>query len=118
MVTTFWAVARALFAFVAMMFLLIIILFQALLQENYQVKREQRIFGSAIRPGDIFHPDFADGKPTYAYFDISVEPPLLLALLALLVRWKKMPSTTIMFPVSAGCVFFPLVVETLGLWTD
>ena len=60
------------------------ILFQALLQDNYQVKREQRIFGSAIRPGDIFHPDFADGKPNY--FDISVEPPLLLALLALLVK--------------------------------
>ena len=47
------------------------ILFQALLQDNCQVKREQRIFSSsAVRPGDIFHPDFSDGKPTY--FDISM----------------------------------------------
>ena len=47
------------------------IVFQALLQDNSQVKWEQRLFGSsAACPGDIFHPDFADGGP--AYFDLSV----------------------------------------------
>ena len=29
---------------------------------------------SRQQPGDIFHPDFQDGKPTY--FDISVVDPL------------------------------------------
>ena len=52
------------------------ILFQALLQDNPQVKREQRLSGSSgDRPGDIFHPDFADGRPTY--FDVSVRNSLL-----------------------------------------
>ena len=76
MVITFWAVARDLFGSIRRHDVLTYILFQALLQDNRQVKREQRIFNSsAVRPGDIFHPDFSDGKPTY--FDISVRNSLL-----------------------------------------
>ena len=102
------------------------ILFQALLQDNHQVKREQCIFGSSvIHPGDIFHPDFSDGKPTY--FDISVRNSLLPQFLSRAsfvagiassadeidkdINYYHSVSSTI-------CVFFSLVVETLGLWTD
>ena len=42
------------------------IVFQAPLQDNSQVRQEQCLFGSfATHPGDTFHPDFADGCPTY-----------------------------------------------------
>ena len=126
MLTTFWVVPRVLFVFIAGHDVLTYILFQALLQDNHQVKREKRIFGcSAIRPGDIFHPDFSDSKNTY--FDISVRNsllsqflskasrPLLLALLALLVHEMYKDAKYDHSVFSAGCVFFPLVV---GLWTD
>ena len=102
------------------------ILFQALLQDNRQVKREQRIFSSsAVRPGDIFHPDFSDGKPTY--FDISVRNSLLPHFLSRASLVAGVASSAGEMDKdakydhnvsSAGCVFFPLVVETLGLWTD
>ena len=102
------------------------ILFQALLQDNHHVKREQHIFGSsALCPGDIFHPDFSGGKPTY--FDISVRNSLLPQFLsrASLVAGIAISAGEVDKGAkydhnvsSAGCVFFPLVVETLGLWTD
>ena len=102
------------------------ILFQALLQDNHHVKREQRIFGSsALHPGDIFHPDFSDGKPTY--FDISVRNSLLPQFLSRASLVAGIASSAGEMDKdakydhnvsSAGCVFFPLVVETLGLWTD
>ena len=102
------------------------ILFQALLQDNHQVKREQRIFSSsAVRPGDIFHPDFSDGKPTY--FDVSVRNSLLPHFLSRASLVAGVASSAGEMDKdakynhnvsSAGCVFFPLVVETLGLWTD
>ena len=40
-----------------------------------RVRREERIWGdNRDRPGDIFHPDFDDGRPTY--FDISARHTL------------------------------------------
>ena len=43
----------------------------ALLEDSVDVQREQGVSGeSASRPGDVFHPDFHNGHPTY--FDISV----------------------------------------------
>ena len=43
-----------------------IILFQALLQDNSQIKREQYIFVSYdVIPRDTFNPEFADSQPTY-----------------------------------------------------
>ena len=102
------------------------ILFQALLQDNHQVKREQRIFSSsAMCPGDIFHPDFSDGKPTY--FDISVRNSLLSQFLSRASLVAGIASSAGEMDEdtkydhnvsSADCVFFLLVVETLGLWTD
>ena len=112
MVTTFWAVVMALSIFVATMLLLIFCF-------NAQVKREQRISGSsAIHPGHIFH------RPTY--FDISVQNRLLPQFLN-----RASSGTGVAFSTgemdkdamhnhnvsSAGSVFFPLVVESLGLWT-
>ena len=53
------------FVFIDMMHLHII-LFQALLQDNSQIKREQCIFVSSdVLPRDIFNPEFADSQPTY-----------------------------------------------------
>ncbi len=46
-------------------------LFQALKMDSAATTKEQRLNGeSQTRPGDIFHPDFEDGKPTF--FDITV----------------------------------------------
>ena len=76
-------------------------------------------------PGDIFHPDFSDGKPTY--FDISVQNSLLpqffsgtsfVAGIASSAGEMDKDAKYDHNVSSAGCVFFPLVVETLGLWTD
>ena len=47
------------------------IIYYALLEDSADVRREQGVSGeSASRPGDVFHPDFHNGHPTY--FDISV----------------------------------------------
>ena len=47
------------------------VVFHSLLLDNTSTRREQRISGdSSDRPGDIYHPDFSDGKLTY--FDLSV----------------------------------------------
>ena len=52
------------------------ILWHALLTDNSDVKKEQRTGGqdSSHRPGDIYHPDFINGKP--AFFDITVRNSL------------------------------------------
>ena len=96
------------------------ILFQALLQDNHQVRREQHIFSSsAVRPGVIFHPNFSDGKPTY--FDISVRNSLLPHFLSRASLVAGVASSAGEMDKDAkydhnvsraGCVFFPLVVET------
>ena len=42
----------------------------ALLEDSADVRQEQGVSGeSASRPGDVFHPDFHNGHPTY--FDIN-----------------------------------------------
>ena len=47
------------------------IIYYALLEDSADVCREQGVSGeSASRPGDVFHPDFHNGRPIY--FDISV----------------------------------------------
>ena len=84
------------------------------------------IFGSSdMHPGDIFHPNFSDGKPTY--FDISMWNSLLPQFLSRASLVAGIASSAGEMDKdakyghdvsSAGCVFFPLVVETLGLWTD
>ena len=51
------------------------IIWHALHTDNSEVKKEQRIGGRDLhRPGDIYHPDFINGKP--AFFDITVRNSL------------------------------------------
>ena len=51
------------------------IIWHALLTDNSEVKREQRCSShNHHRPGDIYHPDFLDGKP--GFFDIKVRSSL------------------------------------------
>ena len=42
------------------------VVFEALLSDNANCRREQRLCGdSNARPGDVYHPDFERGRPTY-----------------------------------------------------
>ena len=51
------------------------IIYYALLEDSADVHWEQGVSGeSASRSGDVFHPDFHNGRPTY--FDISVRSAL------------------------------------------
>ena len=90
--------------------------------DNKGVMREQRCDTSNNkRPGDVFHPDFSFGKP--GYFDISVRCSLQSQFLS---RVSECPGAAGEVEkdarheedvVAMGGLFFPLVVETLGLWT-
>ena len=47
------------------------IFYHCLLKENSGTRREQRCLTQSFdRPGDIYHPDFTQGRP--AYFDVSI----------------------------------------------
>ena len=126
METTSWDLARAHSAFTTMM--LCNILYHTLSQDNPAVRRDERICGvpwPRKRPGDIFHPDFADGRPTY--FDISVRNTLQPGNLnhasvnagaaAVAGEIEKDRKHTDNVEHGGGC-FYPLVVETLGVWTS
>ena len=84
-----------------------------------------RCIGSTeSRPGNVFHPDFLEGRP--AYFDITVRnslQPLYVTKSAVRagaateageeqkdIHHEDRVRT-------AGGLFYPLVVETLGLWS-
>ena len=76
------------------------------------------------RPGDIFHPDFERGLPTY--FDLTVRSSLQPSYL---VKTASCPGAAAeageiekdqqhdWMVSQTGSVFHPLVVETLGLWS-
>ena len=102
------------------------ILWHALLTDNSDVKKEQRTGGqdSSHRPGDIYHPDFINGKP--AFFDITVRNSLqpryvvssaTSAGTAALAGEAEKDERHEEDVVSSGGLFFPLAVETLGYWT-
>ena len=101
------------------------ILWHALLQDNSETRREQRISGTTQeRPGDILHPNFIDSRPTY--FDVSVtntlQPrnlnrALSSAGVAALETEMKKDAKYEEHIRSHGGRFVPLVVETLGLWS-
>ena len=74
------------------------------------------------RPGDVLHSDFQQGRP--AYFDITIRNSLQSSYISLSAReagalagesekdyrhWEAVERT--------GCKFFPLAVETLGVWS-
>ena len=86
--------------------------------------REQHCGNSNNRPGYVYHPDFALG--TSAYFDVSVRCSLQLQFLSKtavqagaageageIEKDSKHEEDVL----SAGGLFFPQVVESLGLWT-
>ena len=100
-------------------------MYHALSQDNSNVRREEHIWGdSRDRPGDIFHPDFDDGRPTY--FDISVRHTLqpgnlnrasvnagAAAVAGEMGKDQKHAANVEL----VGGRFHPLVMETLGVWT-
>ncbi len=96
-----------------------------MLLDNKATRREQRICGdSQDRPGDIFHPDFTDGRPTY--FDVSVTNTLQSGSIAIasiaagsvgLEAEMRKDDKHAANVGGVGGVFVPLVVETLGVWT-
>ena len=68
--------------------------------DNKEARREQTCSGSSrARPGDIFHPDFADSRP--AFFDVTME--------------KDYKHEDLVLKCSGQ--FFPLAVESFGFWT-
>ena len=100
------------------------IIWQSLILDNPQTSKEQRCDSSNSRPGDILHPDFILGKP--AFFDVSVRnsfiPPFIAAsasqagsagIAGELEKDSHYRATV----ESLGALFFPLVVESFGLWT-
>ena len=101
------------------------IVFHTLSQDNPNVRREERIWGeSGDHPGDIYHPDFANGRS--AYFDISVRNTLqpgnlnrssVNAGAAAVVGEIKKDQKHEAHVERAGGRFYPLVMETLGVWT-
>ena len=101
------------------------VIFQALLVKNKDVVKEVRCSGSdESRPGDVFHPDFLEGKP--AYFDITVRnslQPLYVTKAAVRAgaaaeAGEEQKDTRHEANVLAtGGLFYPLVLETLGFWS-
>ena len=77
-----------------------------------------------MRPGDVFHPDFEQGLPTY--FDLTVRnslQPLYIAQaaqhagVAKEAGEKEKDCRHEGLVTATGSVFHPLVVESLGLWS-
>ena len=101
------------------------VIWHALLQDNTTVCREQRITGDCHdRPGDIYHPDFSNGKPSF--FDISVRSSLqassisqssITAGVAGARGEMQKDEKHRQLVEENGGVFIPLVVESYGLWT-
>ena len=96
------------------------IVYHALLTDNKYVKREQRCSGNVDnRPGDVFHPDFSEGRA--GFFDVTVRNSLLptfitkAAINAGAAAEAAEASKDIHHEahvVAAGGSFFPLVVWT------
>ena len=86
------------------------------------MKREQSASSqSRNRPGDIFHPDFSNGRPTN--FDISVRNLLtpgnitsFTAGATSLPREALKDAKHFSEVEGTGAVFIPLVTDALGLW--
>ena len=101
------------------------VVLEALLSDNANCRREQRLCGdSNARPGDVYHPDFERGRPTY--FDITVrnflQPTYMVkaacqAGVAAEAGEREKDSSYKDIVSENGGVFYPLVVESLGLWS-
>ena len=95
------------------------------MMNNAGVRREQTCSAqSNSRPGDIYHPDFLHGKPTY--FDVSVRISLHLAYT---VKSAVQPGSAAgageiekdsrhdSDVSSCGGLFYPLVIKSFGIWS-
>ena len=100
------------------------IVYYALLEDSADVCREQGVSVESVsRPGDVFHPDFHNGRPTY--FDISVRSVLHSGVIT---RSASSPGFAALkgemekdawhrdLVEAAGGIFFPLVVDNFGVW--
>ena len=101
------------------------IIWHSLLLDCKQATREQRCSGSTMsRPGDVFHPDFMDGRS--GYFDITVrntmqpsfinKAAITAGVVADAAEVEKDQRHEAIVE-RAGGHFYPLAVETLGLWS-
>ena len=91
----------------------------------WMILREMRCDSiSEARPGDIFHPDFERGLPTY--FDLTVRNSLQPAYLIKAATCAGAAAETgelekdqrhDSLVSSTGSIFYPIVVESLGLWS-
>ena len=100
------------------------IVYHALLNDHRGVRMEQRCLADRRdRPGDVYHPSFLNGRP--AYFDLTVRNTLQPAFLArgahvagiaadAGVAAKDVTHADVV--TSVGGDFFPLVVESFGVW--
>ena len=78
-----------------------------------------------MRPGDVFHPDFEQGSPTY--FDVSVQNSFQPQYIVQAAQYagveaeageKEKDSRHEGFMKATGSVLHPLIVETFGLWSS
>ena len=101
------------------------IIFHTALIDNRDCKMEQRCNSyNSNRPGDIYHPDFLKGRA--AYFDVTVRNSLQPSYInksatqagaaAAAGELEKIAHYEEEVE-SSGCDFYPLVGETLGVWT-
>ena len=101
------------------------IIWHALLIDNKAARREQTCSGSSrARPGDIFHPDFADGRP--AFFDVTVRDTVQAKYVC---EAAEMAGAATMagemekdykhedLVLKYGGQFLPLAVESFSFWT-
>ena len=101
------------------------IIYYALLEDNSEVYQEQGMSGeSSSCPGDVFHPDFHNGHPTY--FDISVRSAVHSGVIthstlspefAALRGEMEKDAQHRRLVEAVGGVFFPLVLDNFGVCT-
>ena len=100
------------------------VLYHALLNDHPGVRIEQRCASDwQLRPGDVFHPSFHNGKP--GYFDVTVrntlQPAFLLrgaeqagiAAEAGGAAKDQLHATAVE---ESGGEFYPIIVESFGVW--
>ena len=90
------------------------------------VLKEQRAsYNDGLRPGDIFHPDFQNGRP--AYFDVSIHSTTQPAYISSSTSCAGMAAAAeelakdekhLAAVMKVGADFIPLVVETFGVCMD
>ena len=124
MMITFWAVARDLFGFVAMMFLLIVCS-KLSFRITIKLKENSAFLAPLLCAQEIFSTLISLMANLLILIFLCETAFYLILSRASLVAGVASSAGEMDKDAkydhnvsSAGCVFFPLVVETLGLWTD